>query len=61
MKIVQIIPAIDGIILRMESGNKTVVAFALTDGGKIIPCIFGAEGELWPVEGDTNHRLGWSA
>ena len=60
MKTIQLIPAIDGIILKMESGTKTVVAFALMDNGKILPCVFGSEGELWPVEGDTNHRLSWS-
>jgi predicted RNA-binding protein YlqC (UPF0109 family) len=60
MKIVQLITAPDDIVLKMESGNKTVVAFALTDAGRVIPCVFGSEGELWPVEGDTNHRLIWA-
>jgi len=55
----QLIPALPGIVLKRESGYKTVVAFALTSNWHILPCVFGVDGEVYPIEGDTNHALEW--
>ena len=68
IKIIQIIPAQDGIVLcRNERNERTVIAWALVETRdptralqhRIVPCIFGQEGGLFPVSEDPGHELKW--